>query len=127
MGATEDTPVAKGLTVWVETLWDQPMRWLQWGVVLSAALAAAVMDVRTGRIPNRLTGPLLVAGLGWSVCVGVAPGLADALAACLLLACPYVLLSGDGIIGMLRPLRYFLVNLQRLICQRPGLVQIATF
>lgn len=35
----------------------------QWGVVLGASLAAAIMDFRWGRIPNVLTVPLWLVGL----------------------------------------------------------------
>jgi Flp pilus assembly protein protease CpaA len=71
----------------------------EWGIAAGASLAAAALDVRTRRIPNWLTLPL--AGLG-VVVAGVragVPGVGDALAACLVLALPYVLLfafAGGG-------------------------------
>ena len=72
---------------------------LQWGVVIGASLVGAVLDVRTRRIPNALCGPLLVAGLLWSTWYGGAEGLVKAVAACVVLAMPFVLLflfAGGG-------------------------------
>jgi prepilin peptidase CpaA len=72
---------------------------LQWSAVLGASLAAAVMDARSRRIPNRLTIPLALWGLASSSYFRGAAGGLDALAACLLLAFPYVLLfafAGGG-------------------------------
>ena len=43
----------------------------RWGAVIGASLLAAVWDVRTGTIPNRLCGPVVLAGLAFFV---VAPG-----------------------------------------------------
>jgi len=64
----------------------------QWGVVIGASLAAAIYDLRTRRIPNALTVPLLAAGLVWAAWRGGLSGLADAAAVCFVLALPYVLL-----------------------------------
>ncbi len=49
-------------------------------------------DIRGRRIPNILTGPLLLSGIAWALWVGEAAGLADAAVGCLALAAPYVLL-----------------------------------
>lgn len=71
----------------------------QWGVVIGASLGGAVMDLRTRRIPNALCGPLLVAGLLWSIWYGGVEGLGKAVAACILLAMPFVLMflfAGGG-------------------------------
>jgi prepilin peptidase CpaA len=71
----------------------------QWVVVIAAASAAAVSDLRTGRIPNLLTLPLLFAGLIRAVWLGRLSGLGEATAACFVLALPYVLLfllAGGG-------------------------------
>ena len=65
---------------------------LQWGVVIGASLLAVVGDVRYRRIPNALTFPLLLVGLGWAGWRGGTLCFAEAAAACLLLALPYVLL-----------------------------------
>jgi prepilin peptidase CpaA len=71
----------------------------QWGVVLGASLAAAILDIRSRRIPNVLTGPLVVTGLLYGLfCAGLG-GLGQAAAACLVVALPYVLLfvfAGGG-------------------------------
>ncbi len=83
----------------------------QWGVVIGASLAAAVIDLRTRRIPNMLTLPVLAAGLVWAGLTGGISGIANAAGACLLLALPFVFLflfagggAGDaklmGAIGM---------------------------
>lgn len=74
------------------TLWHHGTPLVQWGAVIGASLAAAVCDVRSGRIPNLLTGPALLAGLTWAVWTGGLGGLADAAAGCTMLAAPYVLL-----------------------------------
>ena len=71
----------------------------QWGVVLGASLAAAILDTRNHRIPNGLTVPLAVAGLLYGLCCAGLGGLGEASAACVLVALPYVLLfvfAGGG-------------------------------
>lgn len=71
----------------------------EWVVVTAISLMAAVTDVRDRRIPNALTFPLFVVGLIWSVSCGGLWGLGEAVAACILLAMPYVFLfvfAGGG-------------------------------
>ncbi|MHC4131234.1 MAG: prepilin peptidase [Planctomycetota bacterium] len=71
----------------------------QWSVLLLAALTGVAFDIRKGIIPNYLTAPLFVSGLIWSVYKGGVLGAGDALAACVVLALPYVLLflfAGGG-------------------------------
>ena len=99
----QDLPQAdrprRARTVWMTTLWDQPAAIAQWGVVIGASLVAAAIDLRTHRIPNALTGPVFFAGLAWATWVGGLVGLADSVAACLVLALPYVFLfifAGGG-------------------------------
>jgi prepilin peptidase CpaA len=85
--------------MWVANVWEHQASIGQWAVVAAASLAAAICDVRSGRIPNILTGPLLLAGLGWALWVGGGTGLAVAAAGALLLALPYVILfavAGGG-------------------------------
>ena len=87
------------MTVWTTTLWNHAMPQLQWGVVIGASLVAAAIDLRTRRIPNLLTVPLLVAGWVCAVVLGSFAGLADAAAASFLLGLPFVLLftfAGGG-------------------------------
>ena len=87
------------LPTWTHALAAHPMPLLQWGVVLGACMAAATMDAASRRIPNLLTLPLLVAGLVSSALFAGTAGLADALAAMVLLGLPYVLLfvfAGGG-------------------------------
>jgi prepilin peptidase CpaA len=78
---------------------DEGTMIFQWGVIIGSSLVAAAFDVRSHRIPNRLTFPLLVVGLIWAaLCAGIS-GLGEAVAACILLAAPYVLLflfAGGG-------------------------------
>ncbi len=72
---------------------------VQWGVVIVASLAAAAIDVRSRRIPNVLTLPLLGGGLLYALATDGMAGLGDALGACLLLALPYIVLfalAGGG-------------------------------
>jgi len=94
----------------------------QWGVAGGASLVAAFGDVRSRRIPNSLTFPLLAAGLLWSAWLGGVSGLGEAVGACMLLGVPYVLLfvffgggAGDaklmGAIGAWLGLRQGLVVL----------------
>lgn len=81
------------------TLWKQELSFVPWAVVICVALAAAVTDIARRKIPNRLTGPTLLAGLIWAIYVGGLAGLLDASIACLMLATPYVLLfvfAGGG-------------------------------
>lgn len=64
----------------------------QWGVAIAASLVAAVSDVRSRRIPNALTVPVLAGGLLFSLLAGGLSGLGDSLAGCLVMGVPYVLL-----------------------------------
>ena len=71
---------------------DERLAVFQWGVVIGASLIAAGCDLRTRRITNSLTFPLLVTGLIWAVWIGGLSSLAEAVGACILLALPYVIL-----------------------------------
>ena len=85
--------------MWATTLYGQSVPAVQWGIVLGASLAAAITDARSRRIPNWLTGPLLLGGLIHAGVVGGVAGLLDSSVACLVLALPYVLLfalAGGG-------------------------------
>jgi prepilin peptidase CpaA len=79
---------------------NHPPSALRWGVVLCAAAVAMATDIRTRRIPNVLTLPLLLAGLiEATVARGGLHGLLDALAGCLVVGVPFVLLflfAGGG-------------------------------
>ena len=118
---------SSGITV--ETLF-------QWGVVIGVSLAAAIYDLRTRRIPNALTVPLLVAGLVWAAWIGGLSGLANAAAACFLLALPFVIMflyakggAGDaklmGAIGAWRGLEQGIIVLG-CVCVAGGVLAIAT-
>jgi prepilin peptidase CpaA len=71
----------------------------QWGVVVGASLAGAVLDLTTRKLPNLLTLPLFAAGLvaaGWWA---GAYGVLDAGVAAVVLAAPYIWLflkAGGG-------------------------------
>jgi prepilin peptidase CpaA len=69
---------------------------MQWGVVICASLVGAISDLRANRIPNLLTFPVLLGGLAWATWIGGWAGVADALAGCLMLSAPYVLLFVFG-------------------------------
>ncbi len=71
---------------------DEKLALFQWGAVIGASLIAAGCDLRTRRIPNSLTLPLLVVGLIWAIWIGGLSSLAEATGACILLALPYVFL-----------------------------------
>ena len=81
------------------TLWNQTLLPLQWGAVISASLVAATCDLHRGRIPNWLTGPLLLGGLAWAAWVGGPAGAADSVTGCVLMAVPFIILfafAGGG-------------------------------
>ncbi len=80
--------------VWATELWHSPWPLASWSVVIAAAT-----DLWRRRIPNWLTLPLLAAALGVAGATRGGAGLAESFAACLMLACPYVLLfvfAGGG-------------------------------
>ena len=68
------------------------MALIQWSIVIGVSLVAAVFDALTNRIPDVITIPLLLAGLIRSAWTNGSPGFVDAIAACVLLALPYVLM-----------------------------------
>jgi prepilin peptidase CpaA len=71
----------------------------QWGVILVASLVAALWDLKSRRIPNVLTLPLLAAGLVQAAWGEGFDGLKSSLLAAFVLALPYVLLflfAGGG-------------------------------
>ena len=71
---------------------DEKLAVFQWGVVIVASLVAVSNDLRTRRIPNVLTFPLLAGGLIFAAWNGGLSSLAEALGACFILALPYVFL-----------------------------------
>ncbi len=78
---------------------DEPAIWVPWVVVLMATSAGAVTDIRERRIPNLLTIPTFLVGLGYSLTPYSRVGILEALAATCLLATPYILLyrfAGGG-------------------------------
>jgi prepilin peptidase CpaA len=77
-------------------LWSNPLAAVQWGVVIGAALAAAIVDARSGRIPNKLTLPLFGGGLAWAWGMGGLAGLGEAMAACIVLSAPFIILFLGG-------------------------------
>ncbi len=80
-------------------MWNDGMPRAQWGAVIGASLAAAVFDMMQRRIPNRLTGPVFLGGLVWSLYACGWGGLRDAFAGGVLLALPFVVLfvcAGGG-------------------------------
>ena len=86
-------------TMWSTTLFEHPAPVLQWSAVVGASAVAAWTDLRSRRIPNLLTGPALLSGWAAALWVGGWPGLADSLAATVMLAAPFVVLflfAGGG-------------------------------
>ena len=73
-------------------LWHHPLMPLQWGVVMVAALVGAGTDIKSRRIPNWLTGPVLLSGLVFAGVTAGWAGLGDALAGMLLAGVPFVVL-----------------------------------
>lgn len=107
--------------MWDEALWNHPAPALQWGVVLATGLCAAILDARTGKIPNKLVGPVLLAGLivaplsaGWA-------GLLDGLVGMMIMFAPYFLLfavagGGAGDAKLMAALGSWLGTTNGLIC-----------
>jgi prepilin peptidase CpaA len=85
--------------MWFTTLHQHPEPFLPWGVAIGATLIAAVTDVRSRRIPNLLTLPLVLSGWIASAWACGRAGFLDSFAATLVLAAPFVLLfafAGGG-------------------------------
>ncbi|HEV2294150.1 MAG TPA: A24 family peptidase [Tepidisphaeraceae bacterium] len=57
-----------------------------------ASLAAAVVDLKVRRIPNVLTGPLLLGGLIWSAAIAGWSGLGESVAGVVIVGFPFFLL-----------------------------------
>jgi len=80
-------------------MWNTTTPGIYWGAALGGSLIAAVYDIRTRRIPNKLTGSLLLIG---TICVSSMYGLAglgNGLLGCLIMSVPFVLLfifAGGG-------------------------------
>jgi prepilin peptidase CpaA len=72
---------------------------VQWGAVLGASLAGAFIDLRYRKLPNALTVPLFLAGVGyWAWTAGFA-GVGQSLLAAVVLMVPFVVLfvlAGGG-------------------------------
>lgn len=71
----------------------------QWGVILIASLVAALWDIKSRRIPNLLTLPLLATGLLQAAMFSGWDGFLSAFLASIILALPYVILfmfAGGG-------------------------------
>ena len=77
-------------------LWDHSLAQVQWGAAVGASLAGAIWDVRERRIPNKLTGPALALGLLFAAWLGGWRGLAESIAACVILGLPFVFLWAYG-------------------------------
>ncbi len=73
-------------------MWDPVPSLLPWSVVVLATLVAACTDLTSRRIPNMLTGPVLLLGLVHALWMGGVSELSDALMGCALLTLPYALL-----------------------------------
>src|SRR3954470_5974779 len=84
-------------------MWNSPGNFepgiVAWAVVAAVTLIAAVIDARSHRISNRITGPLLLSGLIWSFINGGFSGLGWSALAAVVVAMPYFLLwlhTGGG-------------------------------
>lgn len=72
---------------------------LLWATLIAVCFVAAIIDLRSGRIPNWLTAPLFIAGLIWAGYSGGAAQVLDSFGAALMLALPFVVLfviAGGG-------------------------------
>ncbi len=81
------------------SLWNDGNQPLQWGVVIGVSLVAAVFDIARRRIPNLLTGPVMLAGLAWASAAAGWAGLAESAIGCVVLMLPFLALfifAGGG-------------------------------
>jgi len=78
--------------MWFTGLWDLDHQVVQWLVVVSATVICTITDVRSRRIPNLVTLPLLIGGLVHAAAAVGWRGVADGVTAAVLLALPYVIL-----------------------------------
>ncbi|MCE5278755.1 MAG: A24 family peptidase [Planctomycetaceae bacterium] len=78
------------------TLWTQGDPAVQWAVVIIASAVGAACDVRSRRLPNLLTAPVLMGALAWSSWTAGWSGLGDSLCACALMSLPYLALFYRG-------------------------------
>jgi prepilin peptidase CpaA len=69
------------------------------GAALLCAVVASVFDVREGRIPNRLTGTAMLAGLALHTAVGGGRGLANSAGAGVLAGCVFAVCYVAGGMG----------------------------
>ena len=72
---------------------------IQWGVVIGTSLVAALWDMRTRKIPNKLTFPLLFSGIIWSTINAGAWGFLESIVAGIALSVPFLVLyafAGGG-------------------------------
>jgi prepilin peptidase CpaA len=95
--------IVAGVLEWsVLKMWPgpgHPTAPLQWLAVIGASLIAAITDLRSGRIPNWLTGSVFLAGMIWAWSSSGMSGLGDGFSGALVLAVPYIvlfLMAGGG-------------------------------
>ena len=75
------------------------MHLLQWGAVIGTSLVAALWDIRTRRIPNKLTFPFFFIGMIYSGINGGAWGFLESILAGIVLSIPFLILyafAGGG-------------------------------
>jgi prepilin peptidase CpaA len=65
---------------------------INWGVVIAACCVAVSVDVRVRKIPNKLTFPLWIAGILWSVGIGGLSGLGETFGGMAVAGLPFFLL-----------------------------------
>ncbi len=85
--------------MWIRSHWEYPAQSLLWGIAIAASLAAAATDIRSRRIPNYLTGPVLLGGLVFSGLAMGFGGLVDAVVGSFAMMFVFILLfliAGGG-------------------------------
>lgn len=78
---------------------DSYMHFIQWGAVIGTSLVAALWDMRTRRIPNKLTFPFLFVGIVWSTYAGGMGGFFESIISGIVLSVPFLVLyafAGGG-------------------------------
>lgn len=76
-------------------MWNSPFHPtvpLQWIAVIGASLVAAVIDLKSGRIPNWLTGSVFLGGIVWAWRSSGMSGVGDGLTGAIVIALPYIVL-----------------------------------
>jgi len=68
------------------------LQWLNWAIVIIACCFAVKVDVRCRKIPNKLTGPMMLAGIIWWLITAGLGGLGDSFGGMAVAGLPFIVL-----------------------------------